>query len=525
MDIQQARRIIRNTFESSFDKVKFIDFIKDLLNQYDESKAFHLRGCYIPKAFENIIKSYERIGTYNDPEGKKIDLLIVYLQKETTLDRARTAQRNFIANYLKGRGEKDAGLVAFVSPEEDDWRFSFVKMEYKFEKTAEGDVKVKEEFTPARRYSFLVGKSESSHTAQSCFLPILQDDTYRPKLSEIEGAFAIEKVTKEFYEKYRYLFLEIKNSLDEIVEKDTEIKQEFQDKGVNVVDFSKKLLGQIVFLYFLQKKGWFGVDKGQKWGSGSKHFLRELFGKKHCDYKNFFNEVLEPLFYEALRNDRSYDDHYFSYFKCKIPFLNGGLFDPLNNYDWSKIDILLPDMLFSNQIKTKEGDIGTGILDIFDRYNFTVKEDEPLEKEVAVDPEMLGKVFENLLEVKDRKSKGTYYTPREIVHYMCQQSLINYLFTEVNDQPRYRTDRQNIQMKLSGKQDPIQESLAIEKDTNVIAKEDIEKLIKYGDSTIEHNHITFDELSKNPNYKGSYKDYKLPQNILHHADLIDDKLK
>ena len=66
MDIQQARRIIRNTFESSFDKVKFIDFIKDLLNQYDESKAFHLHGCYIPKAFENIIKSYERIGTYTD---------------------------------------------------------------------------------------------------------------------------------------------------------------------------------------------------------------------------------------------------------------------------------------------------------------------------------------------------------------------------------------------------------------------------------------------------------------------------
>ncbi len=85
MDIQQARRRIRNTFENSFDKVKFIVFIKDLLNQYDESKAFHLRGRYIPKAFENIIKSYERIGTYIDPEDKKIDILIVYLQKETTL--------------------------------------------------------------------------------------------------------------------------------------------------------------------------------------------------------------------------------------------------------------------------------------------------------------------------------------------------------------------------------------------------------------------------------------------------------
>jgi len=520
MDIQQARRIIRNTFEGSFDKEKFIHFIKDLLNQYDESKAFHLRGCYIPKAFENIIKSYERIGTYTDPEGKKIDILIVYLKRESTVDRARTAQRNFIARYLKERGEKDAGLIAFVSPQEEDWRFSFVKMEYKFEKIPKGDVKVKEEFTPARRYSFLVGKNESSHTAQSCFVDILINDIHNLKLNEIEEAFSIEKVTKEFFGKYRELFLGVKDTLDEIVIKDEEIRKEFQDKGINIVDFSKKLLGQIVFLYFLQKKGWFGVKEGQKWGTGSKHFLRELFEKKHCHYKNFFNDVLEPLFYEALRNDRSYDDHYFSYFKCKIPFLNGGLFDPINDYNWAKTDILLPDALFSNQIKTKEGDIGTGILDIFDRYNFTVKEDEPLEKEVAVDPEMLGKVFENLLKVKDRKSKGTYYTPREIVHYMCQQSLINYLYTEVNSKQKSRTKEEKIQMKLMGKPDPVQQSLIIEKDSNIISKEDIEKLIKYGDTTIENDNHVVTKGEETKTYS-----FKLPENIRKNAEIIDEALK
>ncbi len=211
-------------------------------------------------------------------------------------------------------------------------------------------------------------------------------------------------------------------------------------------------MGQIVFLYFLQKKGWFGVERDKEWGSGSKHFLRELFEKKHGNYKNFFNDILEPLFYEALRLERPGD--YYSRFNCRIPFLNGGLFDPLGDYDWWNTDILLPNDLFSNNRKTKEGDIGDGILDIFDRYNFTVKEDEPLEKEVAVDPEMLGKVFENLLEVKDRKSKGTYYTPREIVHYMCQESLVNYLATE-----------------LEGK----------------TSKEDIETLIKYGEAVVEHD--------------------------------------
>jgi len=242
MDKESAKKLIRNTFQNSFNKNDFIYFTKNLLNRYDETKAFHARG-YVLEAFKKYIKTYERIGTYTDPEGKKIDILIVYLKSESTVDRARTAQRNFIARYLKERGEKDAGLIAFVPPKGEDWRFSFVKMEYKFKKTPKGDVKVKEEFTPACRYSFLVGKNESSHTAQSCFVNILINDTHNLKLNEIEEAFSIEKVTKEFYEKYRNLFFQVKDALDEVLKKDEEVRQEFQEKGVNIVDFSKKLLG------------------------------------------------------------------------------------------------------------------------------------------------------------------------------------------------------------------------------------------------------------------------------------------
>jgi len=69
---------------------------------------------------------------------------------------------------------------------------------------------------------------------------------------------------------------------------------------------------------------------------------------------------------------------------------------------------------------------------VFDRYNFTVNEAEPLEKEVAIDPEMLGKVFENLIEENRRKGLGSFYTPREIVHYQCQECLISYLHTTLN---------------------------------------------------------------------------------------------
>ncbi|MCG2715977.1 MAG: BREX-1 system adenine-specific DNA-methyltransferase PglX, partial [Candidatus Marinimicrobia bacterium] len=499
MNKQQAQNIIKETFENSFDKIRFTGFIKNLLNQIDDSH-FAYYGKFIPDAYKPFIGRYERIGKYSDSENR-IDILIVYLNKETSIEHARTRQRNFIAGYLEGNYgsdiSKDAALVAFVSPNEEDWRFSLVKMDYKFEQTESGKMKVKEEFSPARRWSFLVGSNESSHTAQSRLVPILTDDQHNPTLAQLEEAFNIEKVTKEFFEKYRDLFLRTKETLDEIVGKDPKIKADFEAKSVDTVNFAKKLLGQIVFLYFLQKKGWFGVERDAEWGTGSKKFLRELFEKEHGDYQNFFNDILEHLFYDALRDDRSFNDYYYSRFNCKIPFLNGGLFDPIGSdrgYDWVHTDILLPNELFSNQIKTKEGDIGNGILDIFDRYNFTVKEDEPLEKEVAIDPELLGKAYEKFNAIrpdnydefrkalksgkkgeenKFNKKFGVYYTPREIVHYMCQQSLINYLATE-----------------MDGK----------------VSKESIEFLILEGERYIEYLKTAKQKMENKSDYKGGYKE-------------------
>lgn len=485
MDKKQAQALIKRTFESPFDKDSFVAFAKNLLNDVEDA-PFIYRGNFIPDAYEQYITTLERIGKYNDGEHE-IDVLIAKLKKESSIERARTMQRNFVAWYLNGsRGGKmkDAALVAFVSPNERDWRFSLVKMDYRFEESKKGRMRVKEEFTPARRWSFLVGVNENSHTAQSQLVNLVADDERNPAIAQLEEAFNIEKVTKEFFEKYRELFLWTKETLEGVVKKDKKIREDFESKGVNTVDFSKKLLGQIVFLYFLQKKGWFGVKRDDDWGTGPKNFLRELFEKKHGSYSNFFNDILEPLFYEALARER--DDDFYSRFDCKIPFLNGGLFDPINDYDWVHTDILLPNDLFSNSYKTKQGDKGNGILDIFDRYNFTVKEDEPLEKEVAVDPEMLGKVFENLLDVKDRKSKGTYYTPREIVHYMCVQSLVNYLASE-----------------LEGK----------------VTKEDCEKLIRYGE-TVGENEARVMAMGKETQ---TYY-YKLADTIRANAKLIDEKL-
>jgi type I restriction-modification system DNA methylase subunit len=435
MNKPQAAQLIKNTFTRPFDRGRFRTFALNLVNRMDESKAFSRNIQYIKDAFKPHVSRFERLGTYTSPDKETVDVLIVHLTQASKLERARTAIRNFVADHLKDRDEKDAALVAFVSPAEAQWRFSYVKMEYATVKKESGKVGVETRLTPARRFSYLVGEGESCHTAQTRFLGLLQDTDTDPTLAQMEEAFSVEAVTKEFFGKYAERFDDIHAALDKMVAKDKTLRNEFKEKNVSTVDFAKKLLGQVVFLYFLQKKGWLGVEKGKDWGTGPRDFLRRMARGEYGKYNNFFNDILEPLFYDTLATDRGHEA-WCARFKCRIPFLNGGLFEPLNDYDWKKTDILIPNKLFTNDEFVEEGITGTGVLDVFDRYNFTVNEAEPLEKEVAIDPEMLGKVFENLIEENRRKGLGAFYTPREIVHYMCQESLMNYLEAAVNAVPR-----------------------------------------------------------------------------------------
>jgi type I restriction-modification system DNA methylase subunit len=446
MNPELARKTIVETFRQKFDDARFLYFIRNLVNHLDETK----RQTWTLKkaAFEDFVNHFARLGTYTDADGEAVDVLVIHLRKDTTLARGRVTLRNFVADYLAtGHGQgKAAVMAAFVSPIEDDWRFSFVKLDYTFEKTDLGFVAERIQLTPARRYSYLVGKNENCHTAQKQFLALLETHEINPTVAQLEAAFSVEKVTREFYDHYKDLFEQTRDAMAAFLDSAPKIKTHFAERGIECDDFAKKLLGQIVFLYFLQKKGWFGVERGKTWGSGRKDFIRHLFNNR-ADYAhipgqrkrpaNFFNDILEPLFYEAIAAPRTDEDHYYSRFDCKIPFLNGGLFEPLYGYNWVETEILLPDTLFANDQPTQEkGETGTGILDVFDRYNFTVNEAEPLEKEVAVDPEMLGLVFENLLPENVRHSSGTFYTPRVIVHYMCQQALLHYLTVRAADIPQ-----------------------------------------------------------------------------------------
>ena len=480
MHEQAAKTLIKDTFQQPYDLGRFREFVRNLMKGYEERHT----SSQIPDNFKDSIKSMYRAGKVRDDAGNEIDLLAVTLAKETSLDRARTMQRNFIARHLSVR-DKEAALVAFVSPDSDSWRFSLVRRELSLTRNLKGKTKAVQDFSPARRFSFLVGKNERTHTAQRQLIELLKSDN-RPSLKILEKAFNIEQVTEEFFEEYRELFNRVHDVIKAYVDKHPATKTHFAEKDIDPADFAKRLLGQIVFLYFLQKKGWLGVPTGKKWGEGSRTFLRDLYRHAEGKKQNFFHEYLQPLFYDALNRDHSDNKHYHKLFDSRIPFLNGGLFEPYHDYDWTEQNIKLPNSLFHELGSSLFGDDGKGILDVFDRYNFTVAEDEPLEREVAIDPEMLGKVFEKLLPVKERGKLGTFYTPREIVHYMCQESLIAYLSSHFP----------------------------------ALDKTELDDFIRYGDLLMEHDSkILRDGVSE------TYKDFFLGVTIRANLKAIDEALK
>lgn len=463
-------KILKDTFQSAFSLENFIKFSKEFFCDIKIVTPDKEQTSILTEYFFTV-SSYVHIATYTTRK-QVLDIFAVKLKSGRSIERSRSMQRSFISKLLT-KVNHDGAIVAFYTDSDPMWRLSFIRLDYEF---VAG--RVKTNLTPAKRYSYLVGEKEPCHTAMEQLYPIFRDENYNPTFDKIEEAFSVERVTKEFFDKYKEKYFGLKEHLDS----NRVFIEEAKKHRFTSEQFAKKLMGQLAFLYFLQKKGWLGVKvlphtinakyykkvfyasnatreiipriykqtdadeykllytklltltdedadivascfDTDDWGSGTKSFIRDLFTSSKT--KNFFDDFLEPLFYEALNKKRG-DQNYYKRFNCKIPFLNGGLFEPIENYDWEHSKFAIPNELFSN--KEIKGDRDAdGILDIFDRYNFTMNEDEPLEREVAVDPEMLGKIFENLLDAKDRKSKGAFYTPREIVHYMCAESLINYL--------------------------------------------------------------------------------------------------
>ena len=227
---------------------------------------------------------------------------------------------------------------------------------------------------------------------------------YRDKGSiraALDAAFDVEPVTKAFFVEYKRLYdhaLTLVTGFDGPEGEDTRL-------------FVQTLFNRLMFVYFLSRKGWLSMH-------GDKDYLNALWRdyQSMSDQDNFYNDRLRRLFFFGLNNPQSSDLNFkgrlMESFIGDVPFLNGGLFEE-TELD-KRNGVAVPDSLI-DQILT----------DLFDRFNFTVMESTPFDIEVAVDPEMLGKVFEEL--VTGRNESGSYYTPRHVVSFMCREALKGYL--------------------------------------------------------------------------------------------------
>jgi adenine-specific DNA-methyltransferase len=224
-------------------------------------------------------------------------------------------------------------------------------------------------------------------------------------------AFNVERVTKEFFETYKALFGRVRERIGS-ENPNAQIgmlaRNTTSDRD-SLHAFSQRLLSRLLFLYFIQKKGWL---------DGNQSFLVQLYKNRMAtsptpEAMNFYRDCLEPLFFETLNRIRIDNGSIFG----NIPYLNGSLFE--REYPESTV-LNLPNVLF-------DPSNAESILGVLERYNFTVSESSSLEQEVSLDPEMLGKVFENLMESEDAAKSGTFYTPRSIVQFLAEESMSRYL--------------------------------------------------------------------------------------------------
>jgi hypothetical protein len=365
------------------------------------------------------------LGTITLSDDETIAIYEVELSDSVDIERNRRGIRDMLLTEWRNR---DAGAFMFCYRKtESVLRFSYVSESWNFAE----DGTYQKESTDTKRYTYLLGEGHRSRTAIQQFEELKKSDL---NLKALTKAFSVEAVSKMFFDEYKKNYediiqfitgkrmVKVANKWEEQVKNEPceAIMQEFAhfpDPEKSVRDYVKKLMGRLVFLQFLQKKGWLGVKNGE-WGSGDAEFLQTLF--KNCDDKDHFvDKVLEELFNE-LNTEHDVEASHF-----KVPYLNGGLFE---REATDETEFPLPAKYMQQ------------MLDFFASYNFTIDENDPDDAEVGVDPEMLGRIFENLLE--DNKDKGAFYTPKEIVTYMCRESLIAYLQTDVEDDETKEAIRQ-----------------------------------------------------------------------------------
>ena len=412
----------RSIIESKYNRTNWQKLLYDIFRQ-------NIRFWQQPievSVDENMAKTALYIGQISLPDGHGIAVYEVELSDKVIIERNRAGIRNLLCTNWRGIGCAGAFMFCYRQ-NESVLRFSYVSEALSF--TEDGSLK--KESTDTKRFTYLLGEGHRSRTAIEQFEKLKKSSL---GLKDVTKAFSVEALSDSFFKEYKKQYEDIvefvtgkrmikgaNNKWKEEVtgESCAEIMREFAafpDAEKAVRDYVKKLMGRLVFIQFLQKKGWMGCPAGEAWKNGDSEFVQNLFA--NTPYKEtFVDDVLEPLFNDINTKrpgDLTSSPHVGV--NIKIPYLNGGLFE---NDDYDSTNFPLPAKYMKS------------MLDFFASYNFTIDENDPDDAEIGVDPEMLGRIFENLLE--DNKDKGAFYTPKEIVQYMCRESLIAYLQTDITE--------------------------------------------------------------------------------------------
>lgn len=377
------------------DKLMMLDYSEDMIKTKEDKNLAQKHKIVSVLHFADI-------DAFN--EVKVFDITV---DDSCSLTMSRVGIKEFVRRILFSYTQ---ALIVFhyKNTATRSWRLSYMFKEDK--QTA---------VTPAKRFTYVFGKNYSGKTAAERFEVLSNSEMDNAK--DFIDAFSVEALTKEFFTKYeahykkfcKYIY-DNKNDETKFGRKFTEI----DDKAVR--DYVKKMMGRIVFLHFLQRKGWL---------NGDQNFMLNTF--RNSEYKDdFLDSVLEPLFFAFLntkpedrkvefekhnkqKGEKKWDKKYINEWK-EIPYLNGGLFEADAEDPPASV---FPAEYFED------------LLVLFSEYNFTIDENDTSDAVIGVDPEMLGKIFESLLE--DNKDKGAFYTPKEIVQYMCRESLVAYLVEKI----------------------------------------------------------------------------------------------
>lgn len=469
-------------FNKAYNRQEFIGFLKNRFLpedfvQKEENVEFVTQTKYSTQAV--------KLGTCESLD------LVVYEIRHTSKNDARVSLSKEAFRLLTDEME-DRALVAFV-PEDNDatYRFSLIEISLNID---EEHSRISRSYSNPRRYSYLLGEGISYYTPNK----YLNEKGRVVNDEDLHKRFSVEVLTNDFYGElsdwYAWAITQIKFPND--------IEDKTDDEKYNN-ESAIRLITRLMFVWFLKQRHLIPEEFfDEKFIAENllkdfdPHKTEGLFKQKSLESK-YYKAILQNLFFAMLNrpiceegskelNGRrfrkaegdyniNYLMRYEEFFKNTqlfvdlanktVPFLNGGLFDCLDDKDKGKYYdcftdrkavnkyLVFPDFLFFGEEAGKNIDLSEyygdkkkkkvsarGIIDILKRYNFTVEENTPFDKEVSLDPELLGKVFENLLaaynpetQTTARKQTGSFYTPREIVQYMVDESLVAHLKRTVGE--------------------------------------------------------------------------------------------